>query len=101
MDGVDGPPVVCVDKIVKNRQGGAPLTLHDVSIGNYSFIGGGCNIAGNVDIGDCCFLGIGCATIQNVKIVPEVNIVGNSLVTRDITKKGVYCGIPARQFLKR
>ena len=33
VNGVDGPPVIGVDEMVKNGQGGVPFSFHDVSVG--------------------------------------------------------------------
>ena len=70
---------------------------HDVTIGSFSNINPGCNIAGGVHIGNLCDIGIGSSTVQYIKIADHVKIGGNSMVTQDCESHYLYLGIPAKK----
>lgn len=73
------------------------------NIGHGSYIGSNTHLANNVTLGGSIHLSnncfIGCAGIINpgVKILKEETIIGaGCVVTKNITKSGVYAGIPAK-----
>ena len=73
------------------------LIEHDVHIGSQSHISTNVTINGGCNIGDNCFVGSGTTLFQGVKIVDEVVIGAGSLVTKDLTSKGIYYGSPVKK----
>ena len=68
---------------------------HDVVIGNYCHVSTGAIINGGVHIQDCTFIGSQSVVNQNVHITGGV-ISSLSVVNKDLSKKGVYAGGPAK-----
>ena len=73
---------------------------HDCILGNYVHVAVGAHIAGNVTIKDKTWIGAG-ATINNDIKISSNNMIGSgAVVVKNITKSGVYIGIPAK-FVKK
>ncbi|HDJ86470.1 MAG TPA: UDP-3-O-(3-hydroxymyristoyl)glucosamine N-acyltransferase [Chromatiales bacterium] len=69
---------------------------HNVYIGAHTAIAGCVGISGSVRIGRRCRIGGGVGIAGHLEIVGDVVITGMSLVTKSITRAGVYSsGIPA------
>lgn len=69
---------------------------HDSVIGANCFLSPRVAIAGFVSIGECCVLGINATIIDNVKIVPNTQLGGATVVIKSIEQKGLYVGNPAK-----
>ena len=61
---------------------------HDCTIGSYTSLAPGVNLAGHTSIGPCAEIGIGASTIQNIAIGSHCIIGGNSIVVDDINDSG-------------
>ena len=69
---------------------------HNVIIGNNTVIAGCSGIAGSTIIGENCIIGGGVGIGGHIEIVDNVMITGMSMVTKSLTKAGIYSsGIPA------
>ena len=69
---------------------------HDCIIGNNVVIGPGTIINGNVKIGNNVYIGSNTTILNKVKIKKEVIVGAHSIITKNIEKKGIYYGTPAR-----
>lgn len=76
------------------------IISHDVSIGDYSCITAGVSISGRVRIGKSCYLGTNCSIIGDVVIGDYALIGMGSVVLKDVPKKCVVVGNPARLLKK-
>lgn len=63
---------------------------HNVYIGAHSALAGCVGIAGSARIGQHCMLGGGVGVAGHLEISDHVQITGMSLVTKSITKPGIY-----------
>lgn len=72
---------------------------HDCSIGDFTHIAPGVTLSGEVNIGNNVLIGAGACIIQQIKIVDKTIISSGSSVQKNITKVGIYMGVPAK-FLK-
>lgn len=70
---------------------------HDVTIGDFTHISTGAMVNGGARIGCDCFIGSGAVVRNGVSICDGAVIGAGSVVSRDITREGVYVGIPARK----
>ena len=69
---------------------------HNVFIGNNTVIAGCSGIAGSTIIGENCIIGGGVGIGGHIEIADNVIITGMSMVTKSLTKAGIYSsGIPA------
>ncbi|MFL6693597.1 MAG: UDP-3-O-(3-hydroxymyristoyl)glucosamine N-acyltransferase, partial [Ramlibacter sp.] len=66
---------------------------HNVRIGHHTAIAGCVGIAGSATIGAHCTIGGSAGILGHLTIADRVNISSFSLVTRSITKPGLYTGI--------
>lgn len=67
---------------------------HDCILGDFVHVSPGVNIAGNVIIGDRSWLGLGCSVINNLMIYKDVVIGAGALVIRDVSRSGIFKGVP-------
>lgn len=72
---------------------------HDCSIGDFTHIAPGVTLSGEVTIGDNILVGTGASVIHQIKIPDNTIISSGSSVQKNITKSGIYRGVPAK-FLK-
>lgn len=70
---------------------------HDNLIEDFVHISPGSLLAGTVTIGECTWLGIGSVVRNNIKIAKKCLIGAGAVVVRNITKNGVYIGVPAKK----
>lgn len=63
---------------------------HNVHIGAHTAIAAGTAIAGSTKIGHHCMIGGATSIVGHIEIVPNVILVGTSVVERSITEPGVY-----------
>jgi len=69
---------------------------HDSQIGDHSFISPKVTVAGQVNIGKQCNIGVSTTIIDHITIAPQCHTGGGTVVIKDLTKKGLYVGNPAR-----
>lgn len=69
---------------------------HDSKVGNHSFLSPSVVVAGFTQIGEECIIGINSTIIDNIIISPKTQIVGGSVVVKNIEKSGLYVGNPVR-----
>tara|TARA_B100001093_G_scaffold500926_1_gene551955 strand:- start:617 stop:1279 length:663 start_codon:yes stop_codon:yes gene_type:complete len=72
---------------------------HDSSVGDFVTINAGALISGNVKIGNKCYIGSGAKIKPFIHINNDTLIGIGSTITKDIEKKGIYYGTPAK-FIK-
>lgn len=73
---------------------------HDSVLGNYSAFMPGCDIAGEVTIGSEVYGGMGSKIINQTKIGDGVVLGAGAVVVRDIEKKTLAVGMPAKSIKK-
>jgi UDP-3-O-[3-hydroxymyristoyl] glucosamine N-acyltransferase len=70
---------------------------HNVHIGAHTAIAGCVGISGSARIGRHCMIGGGAGIVGHLEIADHVVITGMTMVTRSITRPGVYSsGVPAQ-----
>ncbi|MBA4056377.1 MAG: acetyltransferase [Marivirga sp.] len=70
---------------------------HDSSIGNYSSLMPGVNVAGEVEIGACVLVGSGSNILNKVCIGRNSTIGMGSVVIREVGPKTTVVGVPAKK----
>jgi len=71
---------------------------HNVHIGAHTAIAGCVGISGSATIGKYCMIGGGAGIVGHLEIADHVIITGMTMVTKSITKPGVYSsGVPAQE----
>jgi len=71
---------------------------HNVHIGAHTAIAGCVGISGSARIGKHCMIGGGAGIVGHLEIADHVIITGMTMVTKSITKPGVYSsGVPAQE----
>lgn len=93
-------PSCCIDAFAEVKENSiiniSSTIAHHSSIGRHCFLSPGVVIAGFVNIADNCIIGINATVIDNIKISSGIQLGGATVVTKDLTKKGLYVGSPAR-----
>lgn len=69
---------------------------HESQVGEASVVNPGANISGGVAIGRGVLVGTGSQILQYRSVANEVTVGAGAVVTRDLTQKGTYIGVPAR-----
>jgi sugar O-acyltransferase (sialic acid O-acetyltransferase NeuD family) len=69
---------------------------HDSTIGDYTSVMPGVNIAGNVVLGSEVMIGSGANIINNIKVGSHSMIGSGSVVNHDIPAASTAAGVPAR-----
>ncbi|MDE5975762.1 MAG: NeuD/PglB/VioB family sugar acetyltransferase [Muribaculaceae bacterium] len=72
------------------------IVEHDCEIGDNTFIGPGAVLGGGVRIGNDCFIGLGARIRNGITIGPGVTVGMGAIVTRNLSKPGIYHGFPLR-----
>jgi len=71
---------------------------HNVHIGAHTAIAGCVGISGSASIGQHCMIGGGAGIVGHLEITDHVVITGMTMVTKSISKPGVYSsGVPAQE----
>jgi len=70
---------------------------HDNFIGSYTHISPAAALGGTVCIGEQVHIGIGAAISNNIKVCSNCVVGAGAVVVKDITKRGIYFGVPARE----
>lgn len=68
---------------------------HSVRIGNHTHISTGAMINGDCEIGACSFIGSGARINNGINITSNSVVGSGATVIKDITKSGIYAGVPA------
>lgn len=69
---------------------------HDCVIGDFFSAMPGVVLSGNLKIGNCCYLGNNSSVKEKIEICNNVVIGMNACVVSNITKSGIYLGVPAK-----
>jgi len=69
---------------------------HDTITGDYLTMMPGSVISGNCEIGNRVYFGTNSSVREKIKICDDVTIGLNSGVVKDITKPGIYGGVPCK-----
>lgn len=69
---------------------------HDTNVGDHSFLSPRVALAGFVSVGRACNLGINTTIIDNIQVYDDIQTGGGTVVTKNLTKSGLYVGVPAR-----
>ncbi|GAA4233961.1 acetyltransferase [Postechiella marina] len=69
---------------------------HDSVIGKHCFLSPRVALAGFINVEEMCILGINSTIIDNIIIVEKTQVGGGTVVTKSITKSGLYVGNPHR-----
>jgi sugar O-acyltransferase (sialic acid O-acetyltransferase NeuD family) len=69
---------------------------HDCVIDNFFSAMPGAVLSGNLKIGNCCYMGNNSSIKEKIEICDQVIIGMNACVVSNITKSGVYLGVPAK-----
>ncbi|MHA1384778.1 MAG: acetyltransferase [Candidatus Helarchaeota archaeon] len=72
---------------------------HDCKIGDFTHVAPGTTLSGEVTIGNNVLIGTGTNIIQQVSICDNTIISAGSTIFKNISKKGIYGGNPAK-FIK-
>lgn len=70
---------------------------HDSKIGAHSFLSPGVCVAGNTSLGKMCFFGISTTISGSVYVCDKVQTGAGTVVVDNLTKQGLYFGVPARK----
>jgi len=73
------------------------LLEHDVYIGNHNHISTKAVLNGDVKIGNQCTIGSNSTVIQGIKIANEIVLGAGAVVTKNLEKRGIYVGVPAKK----
>lgn len=86
------------DSVIENHCHFNPNSTiaHDCKIGNYFTIAPLSSVSGNCFIGNNVYIGTNSSTKQKITICDDVFIGMGAMVTKNITQKGIYIGIPAK-----
>lgn len=74
------------------------ILSHDIQIGTCSFLSVGATIGGFSRIGNRSFIGIGTTIIDHIQIADDITVGAGSVVVKNLSEKGLYLGIPAKQY---
>ena len=69
---------------------------HDDKLGNYVHVSPGAVLCGTVTVGDNTHIGAGSVVRNNIAICENCVIGCGAAVVKDITKSGIYSGVPAK-----
>ena len=69
---------------------------HETSVDDYCIVGPNCTICGNVKIHSSVYIGAGTTVKDHVEICSNVLISCGAVVIKNITKPGIYAGVPAK-----
>lgn len=73
------------------------IVEHECIIGKHSHISINATIAGRCKIGDNVFIGAGAIVKDGIEVCSHVTIGSGAVVIENITKPGIYVGIPAKK----
>jgi len=76
------------------------IVEHDCEMGDYSHISPAAVLCGTVKVGKKVHIGGAAVVKNNIKICSDVTVGIGAAVTKDITQKGIYIGVPARKMKK-
>lgn len=71
---------------------------HDCHVLDYVHISVGAHLCGTVFVGDNTWIGAGATLINNINVKSDCYIGAGATVVKDITKSGLYLGVPAKLY---
>lgn len=74
----------------------ACVISHDCKIGGHSYLSPSTTLGGYVELGEECFVGIGASIFDGVIVGSPITIGGGSVVTKNLSDRGIYYGVPAQ-----
>ncbi|MEK4201688.1 acetyltransferase [Cytobacillus sp. FSL K6-0265] len=93
-----GAVVNCCTKIGKSCIINTGSTIdHDNCIEDFVHISPGAHLAGTVKVGQGTWLGIGSVVSNNINITNGCTVGAGAVVVKDISKPGIYIGVPVRR----
>lgn len=96
-----GVIITCNIKIGNHAQLNLHATVgHDCRIGDYFTAGPGTNISGICTFGNNVYFGTNSSVKQGIEICDDVVVGMGSVVTKNITERGIYIGNPAKKLEK-
>ncbi len=75
----------------------AAILEHETRIGDYCHVSVGSVLCGRCEIGDRVFVGARAVLKDKIKICSDVVIGAGAVVVKDIVKRGLYIGCPAKK----
>lgn len=72
------------------------IVEHNCEVGDFSHIAVGAILCGNVSVGSKVLIGANATVIQGINISDGAVVGAGAVVTKDIEKKAVVAGVPAR-----
>lgn len=72
------------------------ILSHDSTVNEHSFLGPGVIMAGFSTIKSLCFIGLGSKIVDSVSVNDQIRTGAGTIVTKDLEKKGLYIGTPAK-----
>ncbi|MGB0154936.1 MAG: NeuD/PglB/VioB family sugar acetyltransferase [Verrucomicrobiales bacterium] len=72
------------------------LIAHHSAVSDNVFMGPKVTLAGFVEVSSHCFLGISTTVIDHTKIGENIQTGAGAVVTRNISDRGLYLGLPAK-----
>jgi sugar O-acyltransferase (sialic acid O-acetyltransferase NeuD family) len=91
---VVAPSVRVGDGVIVNH---ASVVDHDVVLGAFCHIAPGAVLGGAVRIGARALIGARAVVLPGVSICDDAVIGAGAVVTRDVTRAGIWVGVPARE----
>lgn len=70
---------------------------HDCVVNDFAHVSVGAHLAGMVTVGVRTWIGAGAVVINNLNICGDCMVGAGAVVVRDITKRGTYIGVPAKE----
>jgi sugar O-acyltransferase (sialic acid O-acetyltransferase NeuD family) len=70
---------------------------HDCDVGDFSHVAPAATLGGRVRVGAAVLIGAGASVLPGLSICSGAVIGAGSVVHRDVTRPGVYAGVPARR----
>lgn len=75
----------------------AAVVDHDVTVGDFCHIAPGVVLGGGVQVGARVLVGAGAVVLPGVSICDDAVIGAGAVVVRDVTRPGVWRGVPAQE----
>ena len=75
----------------------ASVIEHDNTLGDFVHVSPSAALCGTVTVGDGTHIGAGAVVKNNISICADCTIGCGAAVVKDITKPGVYAGVPAKE----
>ncbi|EJP1647588.1 UDP-N-acetylbacillosamine N-acetyltransferase [Campylobacter lari] len=70
---------------------------HECFVDEFSHVSVGAKLTGDVKIGKRCFLGVNSSIIPCINLCDDVVLGAGGVITKNISSKGIYAGVPAKK----